>query len=105
MGAGGDAVSTATVRAAIEAQPVLSPGEEGWWKVYGASPRDIQPGDFVLTRDDTDGFLVDDVFTSEAWRGIRTGIVVDGERQSIGTYCPIVLLRRGTKATLAGSVR
>jgi hypothetical protein len=97
--------TTAQVRADIEAQPRLAAGEEGWWKVYGASPRDIQAGDFVLTRDDTDGFLVDDVYVNEAWRGIRTGIVVDGERQSIGTYCPIVLLRRGTKATLAGSVR
>jgi hypothetical protein len=98
-------VSTATVRAAIEAQPVLHPGDEGWWRVYGARPRDIRPGDFVMTPDDLDGFLVDDVFVNDAWRGIRTGIVVDGERQSIGTYCPIVLLRQASRAALAESVR
>jgi hypothetical protein len=97
--------STLAARAAIKAQQRIQPGTDGWWKVYGARVADIRPGDYVFTRDDLDGFLVEDTYTNEGWRGFRAGIVVDGERMSIGTLCPIVLLRRGTKGTLADSIR
>jgi hypothetical protein len=90
--------TTAQVRAEIEEQPRLEPGIAGWWKVYGATPRSIRPGDYVMTPDSE--FYVQDTYEFSV-TGIRIGIVVDGERQSIGClYGPIVLLRQGVKATL-----
>lgn len=94
--------------AEFESQPALDPGQDGWWKVWGASPQDIRAGDLVFTRGEADGdvdsFFVQETFTSKA-APMRVGIVVDGRQQSIGALAPIVLVRRGTKNTLAGSVR
>jgi hypothetical protein len=94
--------TTTEVRAQIEAQPVLQPGEQGWWKVYGASARDIQPGDYVMTKGDE--FFVQDTYEFST-TGIRIGLVIDGERCTFGFACPLILLRQGTKATLSGSIR
>lgn len=88
--------TTADVRAEIEAQPVLQPGTEGWWKVYGVSGRHIRPGDYVLVGDDE--FFVQDTYAP--LNVARHGIVVDGERQTIGTLANVTVLRRGTKSTL-----
>jgi hypothetical protein len=90
---------------AQDAKGRLQPGEPGWWQVWGASVQDIEPGDAVVEAG-TGGewFYVQDVFQSNSpW--LRLGIVVDGERQTIGIACPIGLMRRGTKNTLAASVR
>lgn len=95
-------MTSAEALAQLEAQPVLQPGEAGWWKVWGASPRDIRAGDIVITTSET--FYVDDVYIAKA-APMRIGIVVDGEHQTIGALCPIVLVRQGTKNTLSESVR
>lgn len=91
-------MDTATIRAEIEAQPVLHPGDEGWWKVYGARVRDIRPGDYVLCKDGEEFYVQD---TYQGLDLIRPGIVIDGVRSSIGILHPITLLRKGTRATLA----
>lgn len=82
----------------VEVQPTLQPGEEGWWKVWGATPYHIQAGDIVITSTET--FYVEDVYEPKS-APVRVGIVVDGEQSTIGAGCPIRLLRRGTKNTLA----
>ncbi len=79
----------------------LSPGEEGWWQVWGATAYDILPGDAVATAGEP-WFLVSDTFTARS--AVRLGIVVDGERQTIGAGCRVVILRHGTHHTLADSV-
>lgn len=91
-------MDTATARAEIDAQPVLHPGTGGWWKVYGATTRSILPGDYVLTTGG-DEFYVQDTYPREDF--IRVGIIIDGVKSSIGILHPIVLLRKGTRATLA----
>lgn len=91
-------LDTVTVRAEIEAQPVLHPGDHGWWKVYGATTRDILPGDYVLTKAGEE-FYVQDTYPREDF--IRVGVVIDGVKSSIGILHPIVLLRKGVRATLA----
>lgn len=95
--------------AAFEAQGSLQPGEQGWWKVWGASLADVRAGDLILTADpDADGglvpTLVEETFRPAAYPA-RHGFVADGARFTIGALCPIVLLRQGTHNTLAGSVR
>jgi hypothetical protein len=94
-------VDTVTVRAEVEAQGALQPGTEGWWQVWGAVPGDLEPGDYVLMKDDE--FLVQDVFVAKS--PARIGIVVDGERLTLGLLCRVVILRRGTHGTLSRSVR
>ncbi len=95
---------TDEVRAEIEAQPRLQPGEPGWWQVWGASVPDIRPGDYVLTK--VEEFYVQDTFVPEGLRAYTSlGLVTDGERSVIGRLCPIVLLRPGTRNTLSDSVR
>jgi hypothetical protein len=95
--------TSAEVRAVVFAQPAKEPGTPGWWRVWGASVQDILPGDFVFTKDDQDGFLVTETFVAKSI--VKRGIVVDGERQTIGLGCPIYLLRQGTHNTLSPTVR
>lgn len=84
----------------IEAQGRLEPGQPGYWKVWGASAHNIRPGDVVLLDPDGDFELVDDVFTAKA-APIRVGLVIRGERTTIGALCPVIVLRQGTHNTLA----
>jgi hypothetical protein len=90
----------------FEAQPTLQPGDEGWWKVWGASPDDIKAGDIVLVKD-SDGnvetLFIEDTFLAKSVT--RVGVVIDGERQTLGRLCPIILVRKGTRNTLARSIR
>lgn len=103
-------MNTQELRAELAAQGTLKPGESGWWKVWGASVCDIRPGDAVGFRSDpvdTDSaewHFVEDTFQAKSWP-IRWGIVEDGERYTLGALCPIVLLRKGDRNTLSGSVR
>lgn len=96
-----DKRTTEQVKPLIEAQPILQPGEAGWWRVYGATPRDIRPGDYVMERDGE--YLVQDTFIAKSVA--RVGIVVDGERITLGLLYPIVLLREGIKNTLSEYAR
>lgn len=43
-------MSTPRATEIINAQGRLEPGEEGYWKVWGASIRDIQRGDLVILK-------------------------------------------------------
>lgn len=91
--------------AELEAQGVLQPGDEGWWKVWGARPYDIKVGDLVGSNDGDKVVwdLIDATFTAKA-APVRVGLSSDGNQFTIGGGCPVVVLRRGTKNTLADSV-
>lgn len=95
--------TTETVKAVIEAQGVLQPGDEGFWPVWGATPQDIRAGDYVITAGG-DEFYVQETYRSNA-APLRVGFVVDGEKESIGALCRIAILRPGTKNTLGDYVR
>lgn len=86
--------------ATIEAQGSLAPGTAGYWKLWGAQPRHIRPGDVVLLAPDAEFELVDDTFTAKA-APVRVGLVINGERCTIGALCPVIVLRQGTHNTLA----
>jgi hypothetical protein len=62
---------------ALEAQGSLQPGQEGWWKVWGASVRDVQPGDIVMLKyaDDAPGQVHE--YEVEAYAP-RVSRIVDG---------------------------
>lgn len=87
-------------------QSTLQPGEEGWWRVWGASARDIRAGDIVCTKDSSDYpdvAFVEETFTARS-HPIRVGIVVEGQRQTLGALVPILLVRKGTHNTLSDSI-
>lgn len=87
----------------VEAQGRLKPGEAGWWEVWGATVHDARPGDLILAKVDGEILptLVIDLFPAKA-DPVRVGIVTDhGERVTFGALNRIVLLRPGTKHTLA----
>lgn len=90
--------------ARFEAQGKLQPGDEGYWKVWGARPRHIRAGDIVMSKNDGDDsvetYEVEELFLAKA-HPMRIGLVVKGERTTIGALCPIVLVRWGTHNMLA----
>jgi len=88
-----------------EAQGPLKPGDEGWWKVWGARPQDVRAGDMVLWQDSQgqEAMLIEECFQSKAWP-MRQGWIVEAEPLTFGSLAQIVLLRRGTCNTLADSV-
>ena len=94
--------TTASVKAEISKQPALTPGTPGWWQVWGTTGQDIEPGDYVLTKDDE--FYVQDVFETKS-PVLSVGVVVDGERSTFGRYAHCVILRRGTRQTLSPHAR
>lgn len=96
-----------TAIAELEAQDRLEPGTPGWWKVWGATPRDIRSGDIIMHKDGDQVVTeyVEDTFTAKA-APLRIGYVInDGQRFTLGALTPIVLLRKGTHNTLSDSVR
>lgn len=97
-----DTLTTADVKAEINRQTVLQPGESGWWRVWGSSPQDMRAGDYVLMPDDE--FYVQDTYQAKA-HPLRYGIVVDGERMTVGALSTVVIFRRGTKNTLSDTCR
>ena len=87
------------------AQAALQPGTAGWWEVWGATPAAIKAGDIVALAtppgEEADIFYVEDVYTAAA-APMRRGLVVNGERVTIGALCTVAgLFRRGTHHTLA----
>lgn len=81
------------------AQGAITPGTEGWWKVWGAQVRHIRPGDLVLSGDNVE--LIADRFESKS-APLRVGFVdTDGNRFTLGARAPIALLRRGSHHLLA----
>lgn len=91
--------------AQVDADTRLQPGEAGWWRVWGASARDIKGGDIVMTKsgDDYEAFYVESTYTAKA-HPIRVGIVVGGQQQTFGALVGLVLYRKGTKNTLSDSI-
>lgn len=101
-----DVRTSAEVRATVEAQPRMEPGTFGFWEVWGATPQDIQGGDYVLVKmrdGSVDEFFVQDTFVAK--NVARKGVVVDGERMTLGLLCPIVILREGTRGVLSPTAR
>lgn len=94
--------TTEEARAAFEAQAKLAPGTDGFWKVWGAQPRHIRPGDLLVTLDEgnLDYALIQETYLAKA-APLRLGFIADGERFTIGALTPISLLRWGTHNTLA----
>ena len=102
-----DGAASARAWREVETQGRLAPGTRGWWQVWGAGVRDVRAGDLVLgKREDGDqqAMLIDELYDSPL-APMRQGFMADGERFTLGALCPIVLLRRGTHHTLAGSLR
>lgn len=93
-----------TVHDEIVAQGALKPGEPGWWKIWGASVRDIRPGDAVMDSSEEGFYLVEDMYLAKS-SPLRVGIVVNGERMTIGAMTPVIVMRRSTHNILAESVR
>jgi hypothetical protein len=89
-----------SMTATIEAQGRMEPGTTGYWKVWGARPHNVRPGDVVLLAPGDEFELVEDTFTAKA-APMRVGLVIDGERLTIGALCPIIVLRHGDHNTLA----
>lgn len=94
--------TTAEVRAEIEAQGVLQPGEPGWWEVWGASPQDVRTGDYLLFGDGEEMYIQ---YAERASNGWQVRYQRDGEWYRMGLGCRLVLLRRGTRHTLSDTVR
>jgi hypothetical protein len=109
----------------IAAQPALQPGTEGYWKVWGASVRDITPGDLVILKY-SDGEVCEyevsayvprvergnTVSDDLAARGHTGGGIhydqlrpTDGELFTVGALQRIVLLRKSTHNILSEYVR
>jgi hypothetical protein len=91
-----------TAWAEVEAQGVLKPGEPGWWKVWGATPRHIQPGDLVLSIEGETFTLnlIEDTYLAKN-SPLRVGVVIEGTRMTFGALTEIILLRKGTHNFLA----
>jgi hypothetical protein len=93
---------------ALVTQGRLAPGERGWWQVWGACVRDIEPGDLVMCKDRDDPvihiMLITGTFEANC-NGIRMGFISADKQITLGVGCPIILLRGGTRNTLARSVR
>ena len=95
-------MNSAEALAQFEAQGTLQPGEEGWWKVWGANVHSVRPGDLVMSKVDgevvTD--LVEDTFKANAYP-MRAGFVIDGAKCTFGALTNVIVVRWGTKNTLA----
>jgi hypothetical protein len=96
---------------ALDAQGVLQPGIEGWWKVWGAMACDIRKGDLIMTKGDAaERYHEYEVAEIIEESGVISACRLrfrsaEGEDIAIGMLCPVIVLRKGTKNTLAGSVR
>jgi hypothetical protein len=105
------------VTARRDDQGALQPSMPGYWKVWGATARDIRPGDLVMSgwkdRDNPDvihhaEYEVAEMasFDAPTMNTIRVGfITTSGTFASVGMLQPMALFRRGTHNTLSDHVR
>lgn len=127
-------MSTARATEIINGQGRLKPGEEGYWRVWGASARDVQPGDIVVLRyadgeageyevgeyaprearevDGRPNTALDDMRArGHTGGGLSMDQIrprwraTDGELFTIGAMQPIALLRKSTHNILSDHVR
>ena len=101
----------------LDDQGGLEPGMPGYWKVWGATARDIRPGDLVLAgwkdRDDPDvihhaEYEVAEMasFDAPTMNTIRVGFITTaGTFASVGMLQPMALLRHGTHNMLSDYAR
>jgi hypothetical protein len=94
-----DFTTTAQAMASFESQGKLLPGTGGWWRVYGATPKDIRKGDLVLSQGNYADLILD-TFEAKA-APLRFGFVSDDGRFTIGALASVIVLRLGTRNTLA----
>ena len=82
-------------------EPPLQPGQEGWWKVWGARPLNLRAGDRLVTLED--GELVETNVAATEHRTVMVAITTDtGEKTFIGMANPqAAIFRWGTHHTLA----
>ena len=97
-------MNSAEALAQFEAQGTLQPGEEGWWKVWGANVHSVRKGDLVLSTSSVTGKvvadLVEDTFVSKSYP-MRGGLIADGKEFTLGALTNIIVVRWGTHNTLA----
>jgi hypothetical protein len=97
------------IATALDAQGILQPGQEGYWQVWGARASDIRHADLVMVKG-RDGQVREYAVAEPApWGDIRDIAYPrfrdeSGELFSVGALQPVVVLRRGTRHTLADSI-
>lgn len=101
----------------LEDQGALEPGQDGYWKVFGAMAYDVQQGDLVMVgwKDRETGETGVDQYQVAALAPREDQPFMDqvrprfrspsGEFFTIGALQPIQLVRWGTHHVLAKSVR
>jgi len=88
----------------------IEPGTEGWWRVWGASPFDIEPGDLIMIKPSGEEIteyavrhvINEGTLADECGRRIITWA---NEDRRIGYLVPIEIVRRGTRNYLSKSAR
>lgn len=113
------------VTARLDDQGSLEPGTPGYWEVWGASARDIRPGDLVMSgwKDRDDPSVIHhaeyEVAEMAPWgmSTVRPGepdlrdscrvrfLTTAGTFASVGMLQPLALLRPGTHNTLSDYAR
>jgi len=89
----------------------LAPGQEGFWKIWGAGARDVQAGDLVLVRwaDEDGGHHIEEYAIAarlDEGNGIAPKFAAEsGEIFRLGMLQRIVVLRWGTGNTLSPNCR
>lgn len=88
--------STASAAAHFALQGTLEPGQEGFWKVYGAKVNNIREGDLILTQGEEGEATftyIKGTFTAKA-APMRKGLIDDkGEQFTLGALLPVIVLR------------
>jgi hypothetical protein len=85
----------------LEADTRLQPGDNGWWRVWGAGPLHAKPGDIIVTMNGDE--LTFDEVVDVIPREMRVVFVKpDGSvfRMGMG-FRGLMVFRRGTKNVLA----
>ena len=89
----------------LNKQGILAPGEHGYWRVWGADARHIRPDDLLLVRwtnaDQSHEITEHKVLLVEEHLCGRRVLDTQGQTFLVGYLGTIVLLREGTKNTLA----
>jgi hypothetical protein len=89
-------------RTQMESDTRLQPGQEGWWRVWGAKTWDVKVGDIIVTSEE-EGLVFDEV-TELSIEPTRLKYVnQDGKTWTIGhaSRQNWFLYRKGTHNTLA----
>ena len=87
----------------LESQGVLAPGEQGYWKVWGARAGHIRTGDLAMFRwadaDEPDEIEIAEVLDRDPCAPKFR--CTDGRVLRIGGLMPVIVLRHGDHNTLA----